>query len=78
MVCVDDLGCCSARNRRCIEPEAFGHMVAEDQASLGVAGQRQWRDYVAQQCDSRAANNFMRVPTALTPGEDSSVRVRVR
>lgn len=53
-------------------------MVAEDQASLGVAGQRQWRDYVAQQCDSRAANNFMRVPTALTPGEDSSVRVRVR
>lgn len=51
-------------------------MVGREQQSLAVAGQRQWRDYVAQQCDSRAANLFLRVPTALTPGEDSSVRVR--
>ena len=52
-------------------------MVAtSQQGSVASAGQRQWRDYLAQQCDSRAANNFLRVPTALTPGEDSSVRVR--
>lgn len=52
------------------------YMASDRDGSLAAAGQRQWRDYVAQQCDSRAANNFMRVPTALTPGEDSSVRVR--
>eukprot|EP00892_Ulva_mutabilis_P009057 jgi/Ulvmu1/6523/UM003_0156.1 len=45
--------------------------------TTAIAGQRQWRDYLAQQCDS-SSSSFLRMPTALTPGEDSSVRVMVR